>query len=89
MISRHQQRRLELLAQGLCPCCAGKNPIIPGFHFCAFCQIKSRNRLSHKRKKPALPGALPTEAGSFWDPHPDGLTMAIRQAEQDLQKEAV
>ena len=82
MISRGQQRRLDYIAAGKCPCCAGREDLIPGMHFGLACQRKSQAKGGHRKPKPAV---LLVPGASVWDPQPDGLTRAIRQAEQDLQ----
>lgn len=35
-----RKRRAQFLAQGLCPICAGKRPVTPGYKSCETCRAK-------------------------------------------------
>ena len=73
MAHRHQMRRQHFLALGLCPECAGKEPLLKGHHYGANCQAR--------RCKGSVAPMAPIPLRSVWDCPETGLDRAIREAD--------
>jgi hypothetical protein len=78
---RHKKLREKRLAKGLCARC-GNLPFMKGHPLCLACDRKAKATAAKRRGK-AIPLLPPS--GNVWDFIPDSLTVAIQEAERDLQ----
>ena len=91
MSARHQASRKAFIAAGKCPECAGREDLIPGKHYGAECQARTKAR-RHPVSRARIPA--PDQAQdprTVWDRLDDlwaTLGGYIAEAEQDLGIEA-
>lgn len=75
----------RLLAAGKCPACSGAEDLLPGLQYGPVCRAKQCAAGKARRIQQRQAPATLTPEQSVWDLPLDGLALAIREAEADLE----
>ena len=88
MAIRHQNRRAELIADGKCPLCAGREDLITGRFYGVKCRAKQlQNKVDQRKRQEAPPTPLDIDPGrSVWDVPVDGLALALAETDAHLSE---